>query len=274
MNTRMKALLVLGMTLGLGAGAMKDASAYVSTGTAEVQLLVTYSGILSVNVDGGAYSTSTLVGYTAAGTPAGNPGSNAYAMPTSSITVVNNGNITARWEVDVSTIMGGASWTLNNATGTAHYNTGGGATQYACAGSCPGAEQYGFQALFVSSKTAGGSYGAANACPAPNAADWDQFVSTVPAHPGFASAQAAVLAPYLSSQYADSNATAGAGHGTGLPDSSLGLLGTPNSGDMLPLDNQIAGAGQRGLCVRMTMPSATVTTTQQTIQLAITAIGG
>ena len=43
---------------------------------------------------------------------------------------------------------------------------------------------------------------------------------------------------------------------------------------MLPLNNTTPGAGKRGLCVRMTMPSTTATTTPQTVQLEITAIAG
>jgi hypothetical protein len=246
------------------------------TNPAYLQLQVTFSGQLSVKVDGVQYSTYTLLASNGA-----NPGPSAYAVPNTSVTVINDGSITERWQLAAATVtVGGSPWQLNGATGTDHGNiTFSG--QLACAtggvlggATCPGADQYAVQALFVSSRTTAGAYGTGTNCPAIDAADWDAVVSTVPVMPGFepAAGQAAIPATYLANQFADTNspATATLG-GSGEPDSSIpGLSGAGTPGTMLPLDNQIAGAGKRGLCVRVTMPSATASPSQ-TIQLGINA---
>src|SRR5437016_1925671 len=112
MRVRLKMLLGLGLFLALGTALTPKANA-VSSGTAYVDILVTYSGTLSVNVDTQTYSTYTLTG----------TGANGYVSPATTMTVTNNGTLTERWELDVSTIAGGANWTLNNATGSTHGNS-------------------------------------------------------------------------------------------------------------------------------------------------------
>jgi hypothetical protein len=88
-------------------------------------------------------------------------------------------------------------------------------------------------------------------------AAWDTYVSTV----------GGTTNTYLTTQYAD---TATIGTATGNPD---GTTGTAN-GNML-INNVSTGTGQKGLCVRLTMPASVDTATgQQVIQLTITAING
>ncbi len=271
MKTRKKIILAIAATLALGIG-VKSARA---ANPADLDLWVTFSGQLSVAVDGTTPSSVTLYGYSGSATTAGNPGSNAFAAPVTSDTVTNDGSIVERWEVDASTQSGNGNWELTDATGTAApANNGQG--QIACVGTCPGANQYAIQALFVSSMTAAGAYGTANGCPYLTASDWNGNVSTVPAHTGFPSLAANPtedFSVYTSTELADP--TINALGGNGYPDSSIaGLTGQSNYGDMLPLNDQIAGTGKRGLCVRVTMPSAVTTTVAQEIQLEITAIGG
>lgn len=271
MKIRKKMGLALGAILALTASATQ--SSWANT-TADLDLNVTFNGQLSVAVDGNTGSTVALYGYSASATTAGNPGANAYAAPNDSDTVTNDGSIVERWEVDASTQSGGGNWELTDATGTAT-PANNSLAQIACQGTCPTANQYAIQALFVSSNTAAGAYGTSNGCPYLTASDWNGNVSTVPAHVGFGSAAANPtedFAVYTSTELADPNAVLGV---NGNPDSSNPLLtGQTTSGDMLPQNDQVAGTGKRGLCVRVTMPSATTVTIQQEIQLEITAIGG
>lgn len=272
---RKSKIVALGALLTLAMMWTQKAAAAV-TNPAYLQLQVTFSGQLSVKVDGVQYSTYTLLASNGA-----NPGPSAYAVPNTSVTVTNDGSITERWQLAAATVtVGGSPWQLNGATGTSHTNiTSNG--QFACAtngvlggAACPGADQYTLQALFVSSRTTAGAYGTGTNCPAVDAADWDRVVSTVPAMSGFvpAGSQVAGYATYLADQFADADSPAKATlGGWGEPDSSIpGLSGVGTPGTMLPLDNQIPGAGKRGLCVRVTMPSATASPAQ-TIQLAINA---
>ncbi len=272
MEKRKKMIPALAMILALGMGVVKTAGA-TATNPADLDLEVTFNGQLSVVVDGVGTSSATLYAYSAAGAAAGNPGGNVYASPIDSDTVTNNGSIVEKWELDTSTIAGGGNWELTDATGTAAPAPNG-QGQEACQGTCPGANQYAIQALFVSSNTAAGAYNTGG-CPWPGATDWNGYVSTVPAHQGWSSLAANPTMNYniyTSTTLADPATVAFA---TGLPDSSqVGLTGQAGSGDMLPLNDQIAGTGKRGLCVRVTMPSGSTSALAQEIQLEITAIGG
>ena len=268
MNMKMKKFLCLGALLVLGLGAMTQQARAASTGTAEVDFLVTYNGQLCVAVDGNAYSTYSLTGQVF---------SNGFVVPGGSITVKSadlagaDCGLIERWELDVSTI-GTSSWGLYSATNSASVNSAA-----ACVNNCPGVNQYGFQALFVSSNTGTGAYGAANACPSISSSTWDMYVDSVPSHPGFADQFGAPgFGVFLKTQYSSPNTVSGT---SGWPDSDVGAGVTPpgNSGDMYPLDvsGQPAGVGRRGLCVRVTMPASVsgAGTGAQTIQLEITAIG-
>ena len=124
------------------------------------------------------------------------------------------------------------------------------------------------QALFLSSNTATGAYGSLNACPDISSSTWDNYLSTVPVTPGWATADS-VKGPvtYTSAQFASPFTVNSA---SGIPDSA-----SPNPGEMY---NYIpaSGVGKRALCVRVTMPSTTVipSSVPQVIRLAITALGG
>jgi hypothetical protein len=274
MKVRKKMILALGAIFALGMGVVKTARAQ----TADLRLSVSFSGSLSVEVDGSSAPAISVVGlqaYSAAGTPAGNPGSNDFAAPITSDTVINAGSITEKWELDASTVAGLGNWTLTDATGTSSGNPSGGYEK--CLSSCPGANQYAIQALFVSSMTSAGPYGDTTGTPCPDllAVDWNGYVSTVPAHSGFPSLAVNPLedfAVYTSTEFADPALILSA---SGYPDSNISSLSLPNPGDMLPYAGAAGpGTGRRGLCVRVTMPSSASTTLPQIIQLEITAIPG
>jgi hypothetical protein len=235
--TRYKTRVALGMLLALGVWGARSAGAV--TNPAYEDLTVTFSGNLSVKVDGVQYSTRAL----------GNLAAGVTVVPTSSATVTNDGSFTEKWQLSTLDVTGAPNWSLVTTTG----NTGGGtycSTTVGGAG-CPGLEQYALQALFISSATAGAT------CPTNVSAAWDTYVSTV----------GGTTNTYLTTQYAD---TAVIGTATGNPD---GTTGTAN-GNML-INNVSTGTGQKGLCVRLTMPASVDTATgQQVIQLTITAING
>jgi hypothetical protein len=274
MKTRKKLILALAATLALGVGAAKTA---LAGNPADLDLYVTFNGQLSVAVDGVGASSVTLQAYDdGTNTLEGNPYKNAYAAPVTSDTVTNNGSIVEQWELDASTQSGGGNWELTDATGTAAPILSA-QNQETCSGTCPGANQYAIQALFVSSNTTAGVYGSGNDCIAVSSTAWDANSSTIPVHAGWASATAANpgYVVYTSTAVASPEIINGT---NGYPDYNvLGVnhfTGTSSPGDMLPLGDQTPGNGQRGLCVRVTMPSATSTTATQEIQLEITAIGG
>jgi hypothetical protein len=268
MTTRKKA--ALGTLLALSMAGAGRVEAVVLTPYATLDLQVTFTANLSVKVDGIQGDTATLVGYSAAGTTNGNPGANDYASPSSSATVTNDGGTTEKWQLTVSTLSTDtANWALVTTTGSNHTSGLNGITgNQSCTAGCPGAEQYEFQALFVSSDIVNGAYNtvATGKCPWPGDAAWDVVADTVP---GTGS-----TGLYTSTQY--NNVTSYLGSANGNPDFSIsGLTGQTHDGDMLPLNNQAPGTGKRALCVRVTMPSTTVTTgVSQDIRLVITAIGG
>ena len=233
--TKHKMRMALGVILALGVWGVRSEAA--ATNPAYEDLTVTFNGNLSVKVDGLQYSTRTL-GSVAAG---------VTVVPTSA-TVTNDGTFTEKWQLSATDINGAPNWVITNTTG----NTGGGtfcSTTVGGAG-CPGLEQFALQALFISSA-------AAATCPVNNASAWDTFVSTV----------GAAVNTYMTTQYADTALISGA---TGTPDGTTGTA----DGNML-INNAGTGVGQKGLCVRLTMPASVNTATaQQVIRLTITAING
>ena len=238
---------------------------------AYVNLLVTYAGGLSVVVDSTTANNYVLQSSNTALHMWENPGQSGFAVPSTSITVVNNGNLTEKWELDASTTAGLGNWTLHNSSNSTRVNGTNPVNEYGCTTYCPGANEYGVQALFVSSNTAGGLYGqAAGNCPAVNAAVWDTVLDTVPVKQGFTpgALEAAGVAVYTSAYFANSAVISGA---SGNPDVTSGV----SNGDMYSY-YAVAGSGQgqRGLCLRVTMPNTATTQSQQTITVEITAIPG
>ncbi len=170
--------LSLGLLLGPGLGALYAAN------PVDLDLEVTFSGSLSVSVDGLNYSTRAF-----------SAGSNALIVP-SSATVVNDGGLTETWELSVSTVSGGGDWALQTTTVTP-----------------PDVDQYAFQALFTSSATSlsnePGSW--SSGCPSSaTASDWNNYASIVSSAPTV----------YTSGLYADPISVGGA---SGLPDMNSGV---------------------------------------------------
>jgi hypothetical protein len=157
-----------------------------ATNPAYLDLMVSWNGTLSVNVDGVAFSTRSV---TISG------GSNQLVVP-GSATVTNDGNITEMWQLSVSTVNGvvSGSWA----------NTGSTVTQ-------PGLDQYAYQALFVSSAAAAtcADQGTTVAWGAGNAR-WNLYTSTVTSTP----------VTYKPAMYADATVQGGA---NGAPDATSGL---------------------------------------------------
>jgi hypothetical protein len=266
-----KAWLTLGLGLAL-AGALAQPARAWPTGNnpADVNLLVTYAGGLSVVVDSAAVNTYVMLASNTALHMWENPGQSAFAVPSTSITVVNNGNLTEKWELDASTTSGLGNWTLHNSSGPTRVNGINPVNEYGCTLNCPVANEYGVQALFVSSNTTGGIYGNNNACPAVNATVWDAVLDTVPVKQGWTpgTGEAAGVAIYTSAYFANNAVVSGA---SGNPDVIAGV----SNGDMYSY-YAVAGSGegQRGLCLRVTMPNTATTQSQQTITVEITAIPG
>ena len=274
MRTQMKtkAWLTLGLGLALAGCLTQSARAWpYNSNPANVNLLVTYAGGLSVVVDSAALSTYVLQASNTASHQWETPGQSGFAAPVTSITVVNNGNFTEKWELAASTTAGTGNWTLHNSSAATRINGITGSGEYGCTANCPAANEYGLQALFVSSNTTAGAYGvAATNCPMLNAAVWDTVLDTVPAHQGFTpgAGEAVGYAIYASNRLA-SNATVN--NATGNPDLNSGV----GDGDMYSYyGTPGSGGGQRGLCLRLTMPNTATSTLQQTITLEITAIPG
>ena len=221
------------------------AAAMIALGTAEgfaagksgnEDLTVTFNASLDVQIDGVFDSTYTL----------GSLGAGAAASPASTATITNtSGGLTERWSLSVSTVAGNGDWAVASSTGDS------GATATSCSSNCPGLDSYAFQAVFVSSNSA------ANACPN-NSAKWDSVASVVlgPSSPQ----------TYTSSRYADATVVSNA---SGLPDQTSG----GHDGNMLSY-NAGSGAGKRGLCTRLIMPSGSTSAAQQTIRLTVTAAAG
>ena len=107
--------------------------------------------------------------------------------------------------------------------------------------SAVGAEQFALQAVFGSSNTA------SNACPAFNSGDWDQASATEVTNS---------LVTYTSSVFADASLNNGGG--------------TPNP-DVAGSGRMVANS-KRALCWRVITPASTVATSDQTIQVIVTAI--
>jgi hypothetical protein len=241
-----KAVAALGAFLALGGlWTQRASAASVATNPANEDLLVTFTAALSVKIDGIQYSTRTLGPLSAGQT----------SVPTSSATVTNDSaGLTEKFQLttaDVSTGAVSPLWTVAPATG----NVGGGLFCAANPGdpSCPGADAYALQALFISSANSAG-------CPTNVTADWDLFKSTV----------AVTATTYSTGYFADTSAGFGNQNGgTGNPDQTAGI----QNGNMFAIGNP-DGRGKRGLCVRLTMPSSSLSTGQHIIRLTVTAMNG
>ncbi len=167
-----------------GLGTLIFPPAVQASQQADLDLSVTFSGQLSVSVDGLSYSTRN---FTAT--------ANALIVP-SSATVENDGNLVETWELSVSTVAGGGDWALQTTTNTP-----------------PDVDEYAFQALFISSATSlanePGSW--SNGCPSSGtASDWNQYASIVSSSP----------AVYTSGLYSDPTVNGGA---AGTPDVTSGI---------------------------------------------------
>ena len=240
-----KAAAALGVTLALAMAFVTGARAATATSPAHEDLIVSFTAALSVKIDGVQYSTRTL-----------GPRNFGETVVPSSATVTNDSaGLTEKFQLhtlDASPAAVTPLWTVAAATGS----TGGGTfcgTNQAGAG-CPGADQYGLQALFISSANTVG-------CPTATDPDWDVFKSTVAATP------TTYIAGYFS------NTSAGFGNnggGTGNPDQTGGA----QNGNMHSIFAGSDGRGRRGLCLRLTMPSASTTVSDHTVRLTITAITG
>ena len=245
MTSLKKALAALGTFLALALGMASQARAATATTPAHEDLLVSFTANLSVKIDGIQYSTRTL-------------GARNYGetiVPSSATVTNDSAGLTEKFQLhtlDASPGTVSPLWNVALTTG----NTPGGAfcgTTQGGAG-CPGADAYSLQALFISSANTVG-------CPTSTDADWDTFASTV----------AASVTAYMSSYFADTSAGFGLnGGGTGNPDQTTGA----QNGNMLAVSGGTDGRGKRGLCVRLTMPSASTTVSQHTVRLTITAITG
>ena len=241
---RLKLKAAAGLILALGAVWLPQAQAAAPTNPVNLDLLVTFSATLSVKIDGIQYSTRTLGPLSAGQT----------AVPPSSATVTNDAaGLTEKFQLstlDASPASVSPLWSVGLTTG----NTPGGtfcATTVGGAG-CPGPDTYALQALFISSA-------ASAACPVASATDWDTFKSTV----------AATVQTYVSNYFSDT--TFSLNGGSGQPDQTSGA----QDGNMFAVSaNPSSGIGKRGLCVRLTMPSASSTVSQHTVRLTITAIVG
>ena len=231
------ALAALGLWCARPAGA--------TTNPARLDLTVTFTGTLSVTVDGVQYSTRDL----------GSLNAGATYVPASSATVRNDSSgLTEKWQlsaVDVSTTDSNNKWTVVNTTGS----TPGGNACSSGGGSCPAADQVALQALFISSQTAGVS------CPINTNGDWDVYMSTVDGN----------AKNYTSTRYADINPATAANYPWGSPD-----VTTPaaRDGNMYATVGRSDGAGKRGLCVRLTMPAGSADLDTHIIRLTITAVAG
>jgi hypothetical protein len=166
-----------------GLGLVHAANVHAAN-SADLDLKVTFSGSLSVSVDGLSYSTRNFLAK-----------ANALVVP-SSATVENDGTLIETWELSVSTVSGGGNWALQTTTATA-----------------PDVDQYAFQALFTSSATSlsnePGSW--SSGCPSgATASDWDNYASIV----------SSASAVYTSGFYSDPNVVGGA---SGMPDETTGI---------------------------------------------------
>ena len=150
---------------------------------AHLDYIVTFTGSLSVSVDGMAFSTRAFTA-----------GGNALVVGSSATVTNDSSGIVSKWALTVSTISGGGDWAVVGSTATP-----------------PDVDQFAMQALFISSATRisnqPGSW--SNGCPANNASDWNNYTSTV----------TGVLTQYSALMYADPAVVGGA---SGNPDMTSG----------------------------------------------------
>ena len=264
----MTKLLKVVIALAVAGVWARQAQALSYDGHMDIQVTMNCSA--GVSVDGSVYASS----YTIASTGLGS----AYLVPGSSATVKNTSTCASTlWQLTVSTMApaGGVEttgWKHHSSilAATNHANNSDGS---ACLTGCPNADEYGFQALFASSKTAAVAYGAANGCPAASSNAWDLNIDTVATRGGWATADTRITTgtanTYWNAQYTwaqDANTDGGVSH----PDNFGGYLGY--MGPFIPANG--TGIGQRALCARVTMPSSVSSDTNnvpQVIRLSIFA---
>ena len=242
-----KAVAALGAFLALAVGCVQEVRAAAATPFADLDLLVSFTANLSVKIDGIQYSSRTLGALTAGQT----------FVPVSSGTVTNDSaGLTEKYQLttlDASPASVSPLWGVGLATGS----TPGGSFCSISVGdpSCPGLDTYALQAVFISSANTTG-------CPSATQSDWDIYASTVALTP----------TTYMSSYFSDTSVLFGTnGGGTGDPDQTAG---THNGNMFATVVSPGSGIGKRGLCVRLTMPSASTTVSQHTVRLTITAMLG
>ena len=228
---------------------------------AHMDIQVSMNCSAGVSVDGVKYST-----YVIASTGLGG----AYLVPGSSATVKNTSTCASTlWQLRVDTIAVAGQetpgWKHHSSilTGTAHTNNSDGT---ACLTGCPNADEYGFQAMFASSMTAVGAYGAADACPAASSTAWDTNVSTIATGNSWATADVRITTgsanTYWNAQYTwtqDANTKGGFSH----PDNFGGFPGY--MGPYIPANG--TGIGLRAICTRVTMPSSVSAVTNNVPQI-------
>ena len=170
------------LALSLLAAVLPAGRAYAAK-TANIDFIVTFTGVLSVAVDGVAFSTRAFTA-----------GANALVVGSSATVTNDSRGLISKWALSVSTISGGGDWAVVGSTATP-----------------PDVDQFALQALFISSATQlsnqPGSW--SNGCPAANASDWNNYASTV----------TGATTQYGSRMYADPTVVGGA---SGLPDMTSG----------------------------------------------------
>lgn len=221
-------------TAAMGLGLIK---AHASTNPAYLNINVTVSAPLSVEIDGLAMSTQT-VAWSSVST---------NTVSTDSATVTNNSSgITERWELSTNanstdTVTSAAGWTMQTATT-----------------SSMGLDQFALQAVFGSSNTVNGVGGTVNGCPAKYATDWNgNYAKPITTTPVF---YGSVVTS--TSAFSDTNLTY---NGTDNPDCTSGSgSGCTADGDMFVNDF-------RALCWRLLGPSSVSSTDGQIVQIVVTA---
>ena len=217
------AWLMVAAAAALGALGVEASAATTAVLNIDVQV----TSNLSVNVNGFASSTDTLVSWNTASP-------NAKLVSPSSSTVTNDsGAQTEKWALSTNATSidqgSGGAWTLAASTQSV------------------GADAFGLQAVFGSSRTATGG------CPNGTASDWDQSYAL----PLTASPQT-----YTSALFADANLNQD-GDVTHLlynPDTASG----GGNGRML-------ASSKRALCWRIVTPQSTSSVDTQNVQVIVTA---
>jgi hypothetical protein len=208
-----------------------------------LNISVQVSAAASISIDQAGVNNST---YTTAGWTSGDIASISTA------TVKNDsGGYTEMWKLSTyaqSNPIGGAvPWTLVESTKPADVTAA--------------PNQYSLFAVFIASNDIAGS------CPAAGAADWFGTTTTVNVALAQYGSGAAAAPVYAFNQGLGLGALANQG-GTGTTTTDVG---SGSAGAKMYPTTLGNGAGQRGLCWKLTMPSSITDTHNQDIQLVVTA---